>query len=181
MSASQYLMETLLALLLLGMTLGASEATRRSARIYPPDASQRRIPLTVCPSGISTLLWSGGISRSARHNGNDGEAHFVLKDKVNSSVLWKDEYVGQGICFGFNHARRIYVLGTRREQGIGVRLTDLRYIEEAARRSQLSAFDRKKIEAFVAVPSPGLRYLALIAMEDNEFSLFVLDVEKETC
>jgi hypothetical protein len=179
MLANQSLLRTLLVLISLCTTLCASQATKKNARIYPLDASQKKIPLVVCASSTSTLLRSGGTSRSTRHNGNDGEARFVLENKSTGSVLWKDEYVGEGICFGFNSARHIYVVGSRREHGIGVRVTNVRYIDEEARRSRISALNMRKIEAFAAVTSPTLHYVALIAMEGSDVSLLVLDVERD--
>jgi hypothetical protein len=179
MLANQCLLRTLLMLFPLCISLCASQATKRNAEIYPLDASQRKIPLAVCASSTSTLLRSGGISRSTRHNGNDGEAHFVLENKVTGTVLWKDEYVGEGICFGFNSARHTYVVGSRREHGIGVRLTNVRYIDEEVRRSRISAFNMRNIEAFAAVTSPTMHYVAFIALEGNDTSLFVIDVEKD--
>jgi len=160
-------------------SLRASDATRRAAQIYPPDASQHKIPLTGCASGATTVLRCGGLSRSKRHKGNSGEAHFVLESKSSGAVLWKDEYVGEGICLGYNPGLGIYVIGSRRQQGIGVRLTDVRYVLEKERASRASAFDKQELEAFAAVASPGLRYIALIAISGNDIALFVLDVKDD--
>lgn len=167
-------------LLLLGGSLCASDATKRAAQIYPPDASQRNIPLTECARGASTILRSGGVSRSQRHNGNSGEAHFVLESKTTGAVLWKDEYVGEGVCLGYNPDRGVYIIGSRRARGIGVRLTEVRYIDESRPRSRSSAFNRQDIEAFSAVASPRLWYVAFIAIEENDISVFVLDARRDT-
>ena len=166
---------------LLAVTAGlsASQATREAARIYPRDASQKTVPLADCAVGTTTVLKAGGLSRSQRHNGNSGEAHFALHDKQSHALLWKDEYVGEGTCFGFNADRSVYLVGSRKPHGIGVRLTDLIYVDAAARSSRLSAFNRQKLEAFAAVPGPGLRRLALIGMHGNDVSLFVLDVGRD--
>ena len=160
-------------------SLYASDATRRSAQAYPPDASQQAIPLTTCATGSTTTLQCGGLTRSKRHNGNQGEAHFALLDKKSGAVLWKDEYVGESVCLGYSTARRMYVVGSTREHGVGIRLRDLRYLDEATQRARISALNRAEIEAFSAVPSPDLRYIALVALKGNDVSVFALDTLRD--
>lgn len=160
-------------------SLHASDATRRSAQVYPPDASQHAIPLTTCATGSTTTLQCGRLSRSKRHNGNQGEAHFALLDRKSGAVLWKDEYVGEGVSLGYSTARRMYVVGSTREHGAGIRLRDLRYLDEATHRARISALNREEIEALSAVSSPDLRYIALVALKGNDVSVFALDTLRD--
>ena len=178
MLITRNLVSTLLILLIVYSNLEASESTVKNMQSFPVDASQHSLPSKLCATGSSTLLELGGLSRSTRHNGNDGEAHFVLKRKTNGYALWKDEFVGEGICFGFNAHMRKYVVGSRKEHGIGVRLTNVFYINEVTQMRQVSVFNKRKIEAFAAVPSPDLNYVVFIAIDHNEMGLFVLDVER---
>jgi hypothetical protein len=181
MAAREFLPRTIYLFLWLSLVtvLCASRAVEGNTQFYPPDAPQQTIPLKVCASGASTLLLSGGISRSHHHNGDQGKVDFILEDKASGAVLWKDRYVGEGLCLGFNAVRRNYVIGIRKEHGIGVRLTDVRYLEESEHKIRNSAFNKRHIEAFSAVPSPDLHYIAFIGMEGNDISLFVLDTEKD--
>lgn len=149
-------------------------------RDFPPDSSQHRILPSVCPTGTETVLELDGLSRSLRHNGNDGEAHLVLRDKKTRKVLWSGTYVGEGICLGFNPHIRRYIFGIRQEHGIGSRLVETYYVGEIDRKAQASAFTKGAIEAFAAVPGPDRHYVAFIALEGNDTSLFVLDVEKDS-
>jgi hypothetical protein len=102
-----------------------------------------------------------------------------LEEKATGAILWKDEYVGEGVCLGFNTLRQIYVVGSVREHGVGVRLVDLQYVDERTHRARISALNRESIEAFAAVPGPGLRYVAFVALKGNDVSLFVLDTSKD--
>jgi hypothetical protein len=167
-------------LFLLSTHLRASEDTIKSSQVFPIDASQHSLPLTLCSRGTSSLLKLGGVSRSMHHNKNQGEAHFVLVEKNSGSVLWKDEFSGEGICLGFNVRKRVYLIGIRKEHGIGTRLTRLLYIDEDKHVNQESIFNTREIEAFAAIPGPDLHYVALIAIDHNETSLFVLNVQKDS-
>jgi len=156
----------------------AVEANRRA---YPPDSSQRAIPPAVCAANDTTDLELGGVSRSLHHNGNDGEARFILRSRQSrQTVLWSAVYAGEGVCFGFNPRTRRYLIGLVREHGIGARLTRLMYLDAASRKVELSAFDKSGIEAFAAVPGPGGRFVALIGLEKNGTALYALDTEKDT-
>lgn len=138
------------------------------------------VPLTQPCASAATLLELRGIPREARHGGKQGEAHFVLKARSNGAVLWKAGMPGEGICFGFDAGRRAYVVGIRKEHGIGIRLTSIFYVDEVRHLQRESAFNRRGIEAFAVVPGPDLHHLALLAIERNETHLFVLDVRKDT-
>ena len=144
----------------------------------PPAALPPGAPVAQCSSGASTSLQLGGRFRSPHHNGNDGEAHFVLEAKDTASVFWKGQLAGEGVCFGFNVLRRAHVVGLRKQHGIGARLTRMFYINEVRPGIRASAFNKNGIEAFAAVPSSDLNYVALIAIDRNETSLFVLDIQK---
>lgn len=177
----RYLFGTLV-LLWSAASLVAEQTTaiQKNSQAFPRDASQHSIPAVTCATGSNTLLELGGVSRSTQHNGNDGQANFALKPKAGGAVLWKDQSVGQGVCFGFHTHMLRYVIGTRKEHGIGVRLTSVRYVDEATGKSQASSFNRRNIEGFAAVPSTDLHYIAFIAIAENDAELYVLDVEKDS-
>lgn len=86
----------------------------------------------------------------------------------------------KGFAWGYNPENKVYVLGVRRQQGIGVRVTDVRYVDEVTHRSRVSSFDRLDLEAFSAVQSPGTSYIAFIAIEGNDIALYVLNTGRDT-
>ena len=164
---------------------GSAQARRSpdvetNRRDFPPDSSQHAIPPAVCSTGTDTVLELGGLSRSLHHDGNDGEAHLVLLNRRTGKVLWSDTYVGEGICLGFNPRIRKYILGIRKQHGIGSRLVQVLYVGEIAGTVQVSAFTKRAIEAFAAVPGPDHHFVAFIGLEGNDTSLFALDVEKDS-
>jgi hypothetical protein len=162
----------------LGIAFLAGAWIQLAAQSTP--APPLKIPLAACASSDSTVLLSGGVARSPGHNGSVGKADFALRDKTTNADLWKAQYLGEAMCFGFNAARKVYVIGVHKQHGIGARITDVRYLQESDRKVTASAFDRKELEAFAAVPSPDLRYIAFIAMDNNDTALFVLDTLKDT-
>lgn len=175
-----HLLQTLFVVAILSGCGWASPATTERARTFPSDGSRETLPTLVCSTGTSTVLELSGVTRSVRHDGAHGRALFTLKDRNDGRLLWKNELVGEGVCFGFNSHKRIHIIGARREHGIGVRLAELRYVDEVARADRSSVFDKRRLEAFAAVPGPGLRHLALIAFDRDDVALLVLDVESDT-
>lgn len=157
-----------------------ASAVEENRRAYPPDSSQHPIPAAVCSTDDTTELELSGVSRSLRHNGNDGEARFVLRSRQSrQTVLWSSVYVGEGVCLGFNPNTRRFLIGIVKEHGIGARLTQIVYLDAATRKVATSAFDKSGIEAFAAVPGPGGRFVALIGIKENDTALYVLDTEKD--
>lgn len=155
-----------------------SERAPQNEATHPSSHASHSSSLTLCSTGVSTLLKFEGTPRAPHHNGDQGKAHFILAHKESSTTLWEETLPGEGVCFGYNLRRRAHLIGIQKEHGIGVRITDLYYIDEVKAKRSPSLLKQAKLEAFVALPGPELRFIALIALEGNDTFLYALDVEK---
>lgn len=113
---------------------------------------------------------------SGRHNGNPGKTSFILEERSSGKVLWQAQYEGIGVCYGFNPLQKIFIFGLLKENGIGVRLTELYYLNEAKAEVRKSSFSAAALEAFAGVTDVHHSFLAFIAIEKNDVGLYLLDV-----
>ncbi|MBN1771906.1 MAG: hypothetical protein JXB32_11625 [Deltaproteobacteria bacterium] len=94
---------------------------------------------------------------------------------------WRRDLEGRWTVLGYSPARHAYVLGGQFQKGACLPLDDLRYLEERTGALLPSRLNSRRWIAFAAVPSPTLRYVALIARVDGQpqFRLHVFDVDND--
>ncbi|MBI5489415.1 MAG: hypothetical protein HY905_18930 [Deltaproteobacteria bacterium] len=123
-----------------------------------------------------------GLVEAPQHDGSFGKTRFELEATDGSDrPPWRRDLEGQWTVLGYSPVRHAYVLGGQFEKGAWLPLDDLRYLKERTGSLLPSRLSGREWIALAAIPSPTLRYVALIARVDGQpqFRLHVLDLEKD--
>jgi hypothetical protein len=142
----------------------------------PPSA-----PADPCGAGARTHveLDATDVPAIRRHDESIGRVRVRLLDAAGKTLL-DERLEGEWRCLGFETEHRRYVLGGVSQIGAWLPLRSIVYVDAAKPRLAPSAFDRGEYLAFVAVPSPSGRFVALIGGKGVADGLYVLDVARDT-
>ncbi len=169
--------------------LCACESQPPTRRVHPVDAARPAIAIDAARPDAAPAVpasWTAGDGTRAgvvvierpRYEKSAGTTRVVLET---SAATRQHDLDGQWSILGYAPALHAYLLGGEFERGAWLPLDDLQYLDERTGDLRPSKWNATDWLAFAAVPSPTLRYLALVGQADGEgpIQVYVLDVASE--